>query len=177
MYRKRMRHIRMILTVLINKNVQKENATHQNVSFTDAITAKWCAIQLVQAQKWREERERRDKFMTVKELNNKSFEEVMEQLNEEWDDVHTYESMADFVGDLILNQNDIYLAIHMLEAMRDNPAEWYLYDFTMGTMETPRAITCREDLEEVIEERIQGNEKVEDDNKIKDVFHKEIEKC
>lgn len=92
--------------------------------------------------------------MTAKELNNKSFEEVMEQLNEEWDDVHTYESMADFVGDLILNQNDIYLAIHMLEAMRDNPAEWYLYDFTMGTMETPRAITCREDLEEVIEERI-----------------------
>lgn len=48
--------------------------------------------------------------MTAKELNNKSFEEVMEQLNEEWDDVHTYESMADFVGDLILNQNDIYLA-------------------------------------------------------------------
>ena len=95
--------------------------------------------------------------MTAKELNNKSFEEVMEQLNEEWDDVHTYESMADFVGDLILNQNDIYLAIHMLEAMRDNPAEWYLYDFTMGTMETPRAITCREVLEEVIEERIYEN--------------------
>ena len=100
--------------------------------------------------------------MTVKELNNKSFEEVMEQLNEEWDDVHTYESMADFVGDLILNQNDIYLAIHMLEAMRDNPAEWYLYDFTMGTMETPRAITCREDLEEVIEERIQDNETLQE---------------
>ena len=69
--------------------------------------------------------------MTREELNNKSFEEVMEQLNEEWDDVHTYESMADFVGDLILNQNDIYLAIHMLEAMRDDSANWYLYDFTM----------------------------------------------
>ena len=93
-------------------------------------------------------------MITIKDYSEKSFEELVEQLSEEWDDVHTYESMADFVGDLILNQNDIYLAIHMLEAMGDNPAEWYLYVFTMGTMETPRAITCREDLEEVIEERI-----------------------
>lgn len=92
--------------------------------------------------------------MTREELNNKSFDEAMEQLNEEWDDVHTYESMVDFVGHLLLNETDLYLAIHILEPMRDNLAEWYLYDFTMGTMETPRAITCREDLEEVIEERI-----------------------
>ena len=91
--------------------------------------------------------------MTAKELSNKSFEEVMEQLNEEWDDVHTYESMIAFVGHLLYEDN-LNLIIHMLETMRDSPADWYLYDFTMGTMETPKAITCKEDLENVIEERI-----------------------
>lgn len=91
--------------------------------------------------------------MTREEFNNKSFDAVMEKLNEEWDDIHTYEDMIGYAGYLI-NENNLNLIIHMLEAMRDNPAEWYLYDFTMGTMETPEAITCKEDLEDVIEERI-----------------------
>lgn len=91
--------------------------------------------------------------MRREEFNNKSFEDVMEQLNDEWDDIHTYEAMINFAF-YLLNENNLNLIIHILETMRDNPAEWYLYDFTMGTMETPRAITCRGDLEEVIEERI-----------------------
>lgn len=48
--------------------------------------------------------------------------------------------------------NSESIVIHMLEAMRDNPAEWYLYDFTMGTLKTPKAITCKEDLEGIISE-------------------------
>lgn len=91
--------------------------------------------------------------MTREEFNKKSFNEVMERLNEEWDDIHTYESMIDFAADL-LYKDYLNPIIHMLEAMRDDPADWYLYDFTMGTMETPKAITCKEDLENVIEERI-----------------------
>lgn len=91
--------------------------------------------------------------MTREEFNNKSFDDVIEQLNEEWDDVHTYESMIAFVGHLLYEDN-LNLIIHILETMRDNPAEWYLYDFTMGTMETPKAITCKEDLIDLIEERI-----------------------
>lgn len=42
----------------------------------------------------------------------------------------------------------------MLEVLRDEPADWYLYDYAMGTMETPKAITCKEVLADVIEERI-----------------------
>ena len=91
--------------------------------------------------------------MTREEFNNKSFDEVMEQLNEEWDDIHTYECMVDFAS-YLLNENNLNLVIHMLETMRDDSAEWYLYDFTMGTMETPKAITCKDDLMDVIEERI-----------------------
>ena len=91
--------------------------------------------------------------MTREEFNNKSFNDVIEQLDEEWDDIHTYESMIDFAAHL-LYENSLNLIIHMLEAMQNNPAEWYLYDFTMGTMETPKAIMCKEDLEDTIEERI-----------------------
>lgn len=92
--------------------------------------------------------------MTREEFNERSFDEVMEQLNEEWDDIHTYEAMINYTG-YLLNEDNLNLMIHMLEAMRDNPAEWYLYDFTMGTLETPKAITCKDDLMFVIEERIQ----------------------
>lgn len=91
--------------------------------------------------------------MKRKEFNEKSFNDVMEQLNEEWDDIHTYEDMIDFTKHL-LDEGNIYFAIHILKTMEDNYAEWYLYDFTMGTMETPKAITCKEDLEDIIEERI-----------------------
>lgn len=91
--------------------------------------------------------------MTIEEFNEKSLDEVMEQLNEELDDIHTYNSMIDFARHH-LDEDNLYLVIHILEAMRDDPAEWYLYDFTMGTMETPKAITCKEDLTDVIEERI-----------------------
>ena len=50
------------MNVFINKNVQKENVTHWNASFTDAITVKWYAIQLAQALKWRKGRERNEKY-------------------------------------------------------------------------------------------------------------------
>lgn len=91
--------------------------------------------------------------MTREVFNEKSFDEVMEQLNEEWDDIHTYEAMIDYTG-YLLNKGNLNIIIHILEAMRDNPAEWYLYDFTMGTLEAPKAIACKEDLEDTIEERI-----------------------
>lgn len=91
--------------------------------------------------------------MTREEFKNKSFDEVIGQLNEEWDDIHTYEDMIGYAG-YLLNIDNLYLAIHMLEVLRDEPADWYLYDYAMGTMETPKAITCKEVLADVIEERI-----------------------
>lgn len=34
--------------------------------------------------------------MTREEFKNKSFDEVIGQLNEEWDDIHTYEDMIGY---------------------------------------------------------------------------------
>lgn len=91
--------------------------------------------------------------MIREEFNEKSFDEVMEQLNEEWDDIHTYEDMIGY-AEYLLNIDNLHVAIHMLEVMRDKPADWYLYDYTMGKMEMPKAITCKDDLNDVVEERI-----------------------
>ena len=46
--------------------------------------------------------------MTREELNNKSFEEVMEQLNEERDDIHSYEDMKDFAKYQIESSRKLY---------------------------------------------------------------------
>ena len=98
-------------------------------------------------------------MITIKDYKEKSFEELIEQLKEEWDDFHSYEDMKDFAKYQIDNDN-LFFALYLLNGIDDSPADWYLYDFTMGTMETPKAITCKEDLENVIEERIQQKERI-----------------
>lgn len=90
-------------------------------------------------------------MITVKDYNEKSFDDLMEQLNEEMDDIHTYEDMKDFAKYQIENDN-LYFALHVLNGINNNPAEWYLYDYTMGTMASVMSITCKEDIEHLIEE-------------------------
>lgn len=89
--------------------------------------------------------------MTREEYNEKSFDELMDFLDGERDDIHTYEDMKDFAKYQIDEEN-LYFAIHVLEGIQKDPAEWYLYDYTMGTMDEIRGITCKEDVEDLIEE-------------------------
>ena len=83
--------------------------------------------------------------MTREELNNKSFEELTEQLKEERDDFHSYEDMKDFAKYQIDNDN-LYFALYILNGINDSPADWYLYDYTMGTLGSIDTITCKEDI-------------------------------
>lgn len=83
--------------------------------------------------------------MTREELNNKSFEELIEQLKEERDDFHSYEDMKDFAKYQIDNDN-LYFALYILNGINDSPADWYLYDYTMGTLGSIDTITCKEDI-------------------------------
>lgn len=77
--------------------------------------------------------------MTRTEYENSSFDELMDILDGERDDIHTYEDMKDF-------------AIHILEGIRNSPAEWFLYDYSMGIFDTVKGITCKEDVEDLIDE-------------------------
>ncbi|HHT98201.1 MAG TPA: hypothetical protein GXZ90_09955 [Clostridiales bacterium] len=88
--------------------------------------------------------------MTRKEYNNKNFEEVMDQLNEERDDITTYETLKDFAKEKI-ESDDFLVAIHILEALQDDIADWYEYDYCMGTLQTPSGITEKEHAEHMID--------------------------
>ena len=89
--------------------------------------------------------------MTREEYNNKDFEEVMEQLNEEKDDITTYETLKDFAKEKIDGDN-LLVAIHILEALQNDDAEWYEYDYCMGTLQTPSGITEKEHVEHMIDD-------------------------
>lgn len=89
--------------------------------------------------------------MTREEYNEKSFDELMDILDGERDDIHTYEDMKDFAKYQIDEEN-LYFAIHILKGIQNSPAEWYQYDYTMGTLDTVRGITCKEDVEDLIDE-------------------------
>lgn len=64
--------------------------------------------------------------MTRAEFENKTFEEVMEQLNEEKDDITTYEMLKEFAVSKI-EEDNLLIAIHILEAINNDSAEWYIY--------------------------------------------------
>lgn len=89
--------------------------------------------------------------MTREEFETKSFDEVMEQLNEERDDITTYESLKEFVIQQI-EEDRFFLAIHILESLDKDMEEWYEYDYCMGTLQTPSSITIKEDVEHLIED-------------------------
>ena len=89
--------------------------------------------------------------MTRKEFESKNFDEVMEQLDEELNDITTYESLKEFAKSQI-EEDRLFLAIHILEALKADSAEWYEYDYCMGTLQTPSSITIKEDVEHLIED-------------------------
>lgn len=93
--------------------------------------------------------------MTRQEFDSKSFEELMEMLNEESDDITTIDVLKDFIKEKI-DSDDFYLAIHLLQAIWDDPnigdSEWYQYDYSMGTLQSPSSLNCKEDIEHMIED-------------------------
>lgn len=68
-------------------------------------------------------------------------------------DVTTEEILLDFAKAKIDDDN-IYMAIHILKAVYESVEAYngyYLYDYSMGTLQTPTPITCKEDFEHLID--------------------------
>lgn len=89
--------------------------------------------------------------MTRAEFDEKSFDEVMEQLDEERDDITTYETLKEFAK-VKVDGEELNVAIHILNALRNDNAEWYLYDYCMGTLDTPCGLTGKAHIEYLIDE-------------------------
>ena len=91
--------------------------------------------------------------MTREEFNTLSFEDVMERLNEECDQITTIDILKEFIKDNIDNDN-FNVALHVLNAIWNDPnpedSIWYDYDYSMGTLDTPTSINSKEDVEYLI---------------------------
>ena len=83
--------------------------------------------------------------MTVKELYSMTFNEACEKLYQESDLVTTYESLKEYAIKNI-NEERLFLAIHILEAIQQFPADYYDYDYCMGTLENPTPLVLLKDL-------------------------------
>lgn len=91
--------------------------------------------------------------MTVLELYKKGFYVAIGQLREERDDITDYETLKDFVK-LKIDEDNFIVASHLIDALnRCEYAEYYNYDFCMGTLDTPTPLKTVADLEDFCEGR------------------------
>lgn len=90
--------------------------------------------------------------MTREQFENMDFEDLMEWAYENINDITTEETLKEFAIEKLQGDN-FGMALHIINAMYDNPylTEWYRYDYSMGTLETPTPIADKEDIEDLID--------------------------
>ena len=91
--------------------------------------------------------------MTKAEFENMTLDEVIDYANENVNDLTTEEVLLMFAKDKI-DDGNLYMAYHILKAIYESGeayCDFYLYDYSMGTCETPTPVTCKEDLEDYID--------------------------
>lgn len=84
------------------------------------------------------------------DIKDLTWDEQINYLIERDYNIHTYEDMKDFAIEQINNDN-LYFARHILDAIDSDPGDFYHYDYGMGTMETPTSISDEEDIESIID--------------------------
>lgn len=88
--------------------------------------------------------------MTKKELNELTFEDAIEKLEQEKDQITTYDCLKVFAIKNI-NEDMLFLAIHILQALDNDTSDYYDYDYCMGTLDTPTPIKTKEELEDYLD--------------------------
>ena len=99
--------------------------------------------------------EKRRTKMKRADFEKMSFGEVMERLNEECNSVTTIDVLKEFIKEKIDN-DDFCMACHLCNAIYNDPnpddSDWYDYDYSMGTLDTPTCISTKDDVEHLIED-------------------------
>ena len=91
--------------------------------------------------------------MKREQFEKMSFEELLTWAFDNIDDVHFEGTLLEMVKHEIDKEN-LQMAIHILNAVYESDCpdgSYYIYDRSMGTLETPTPITCKEDLEDYID--------------------------
>ena len=90
--------------------------------------------------------------MTRKEYEEMSLDELIEWACENINDITSEDVLLEFAKTKIDDSN-IFMALHILEAIYKSGEAYqgyYLYDYSMGTLETPTPITYKEDFEDLL---------------------------
>ena len=91
--------------------------------------------------------------MTRTEFEEMTLDELIDWAWENVHDLTTEDTLLDFAKQK-LDDNNLCMALHILNAIYDSAESYngyYLYDYGMGTLETPTPITCKEDIEHLID--------------------------
>ncbi len=91
--------------------------------------------------------------MTREQFEEMSLDEFMEWAYDNINDITSEDTLIEFAK-AKLDDNNIGMALHVLNAIYDSDEAYggyYRYDYSMGTLETPTPITCKEDLEDLID--------------------------
>ena len=91
--------------------------------------------------------------MKREQFEEMSFEELTQWAFDNIDDVHFEDTLLEMAKREIDKEN-LQIALHILNAIYESDCpdgSYYLYDRSMGTLETPTSITCKEDLEDYID--------------------------
>lgn len=91
--------------------------------------------------------------MTREQFEQMTLKELVDWAYENIDFVHTEGGLIGMAKHEIDEEN-LQMAVHILNAVYESGCSddcYYLYDRSMGTLETPTPITCKEDLEDYID--------------------------
>jgi hypothetical protein len=91
--------------------------------------------------------------MTKSTFNKMTLDELTDWAIENLDDITSEEILLEYAKKKI-DEDSLFMALHILNAVYDSEESYngyYLYDYNMGTLETPTPITCKEDLEHLID--------------------------
>lgn len=91
--------------------------------------------------------------MTREQFEEMTFNELLEWAYDNIDDIHSEEVLIEMAKHEI-DEDNLKMAMHILSAIYESDCpdgSYYIYDRSMGTLETPTPITYKEDLEEYID--------------------------
>ena len=89
--------------------------------------------------------------MKREEYEEMSFDELMDWAYKNVNDITTKESLKEFAMEKLEDDN-FNMVLHIVESINNGyDTEWYRYDYSMGTLETPTPIVDKEDIEDLID--------------------------
>ena len=94
--------------------------------------------------------------MTRQEFEEKSFEDVMSQLSEEYDQITTLDKLKMFIKENI-DEDNFNIAIRLCNAICNDPnslmSKWYDYNYSMGMFDIPVCLSEKSDVEPLIDDK------------------------